>query len=277
VKKRARSGKLPPVPKAAVGDIEVHYEEHGSGMPLLLICGIPAVLGDWGPIPRGLRGKRRIISFDNRGSGETTATAAPYSMEQLAGDAVGLLDHLHIGRADVFGFSMGGMIAQEMALRWPHRVDRLILGCTNPGLENSAPEPRETAKAFAMETDDWGERMRALAPFAFREDIDPQQLADFVEKKTGDVQSPEGYRGQIAAVRGHETYDRLGEIASPTMVITGSRDRVIPALNSDVLAEAIPGARLEILEGAGHLFFIEEPERTIELVEDFLGSTPGPR
>jgi pimeloyl-ACP methyl ester carboxylesterase len=276
VKKPRGSGKLPPVPTAPVGDIQIHFEEHGSGMPLLLIAGIPAILDDWGPIPRGLRGKRRVIAFDNRGSGGTTVTPAPYSMEQLAADAVGLLDHLRVGRADVFGISMGGMIAQELALRWPHRVDRLILGCTNAGFENSAPQPRETAKAFAMETDDWGERMRALTPFAFRENINPQQLADFVEKKTGDAQDPEGYRGQLAAVSDHDTYARLDEIASPTLVITGGQDRVIPALNSDVLAEAIPGARLEILEGAGHLFFIEEPERTIELVEDFLGGTPGP-
>jgi pimeloyl-ACP methyl ester carboxylesterase len=197
-------------------------------------------------------------------------------MEQLASDAVGLMDRLGVGRADIFGISIGGMIAQEIALRWPNRVDRLILGCTHAGLENAAPQPRESGKVFAMETDDWGERMQALAPFAFAEGVDPQVLADFTEKKTGDAQDPEGYRGQIAAILSHDTYDRLGDLRSPTMVITGEKDRVIPALSSDVLAEAIPGSRLEVLEGAGHLFFVEQTDRTVELIEDFLSGTPGP-
>jgi pimeloyl-ACP methyl ester carboxylesterase len=181
-----------------------------------------------------------------------------------------------VGRADVFGVSMGGMIAQELALRWPNRVDRLILGCTHAGVENAAPQPRETGKAFAMETEDWGERIRALSPFAFAEDVDTQKLADFIEKKTADTQDADGYRGQITAVLSHDAYDRLAELAAPTMVITGDQDRVIPALSSDVLAEVIPGARLEVLEGAGHLFFMEQPDRSVELIEDFLSGTPGP-
>lgn len=264
------------MPTAQVGDIEIYYEEQGAGMPLLLIPGIPAVVGDWGELPSRLRRKRRVIAFDNRGGGGTTATPAPYSMEQLAADAVGLMDKLGVARADVFGISLGGMIAQELALRWPHRVDRLILGCTHAGLENAAPQPRESGKAFAMETDDWGERMRALAPFAFSDRLSPAFLEEFVEKKSRDAQDPEGYRGQIAAILSHDTYDRLGELTAPTMVVTGDQDRVIPALSSDVLAEAIPGARLEVIEGAGHLFFIEEQERSLELIQDFLESTPGP-
>jgi pimeloyl-ACP methyl ester carboxylesterase len=163
------------------------------------------------------------------------------------------------------------MIAQELTLGWPERVDRLILGCTHAGIANAAPQPRETAQAFSMETGDWSERMRALAPLAFAEGYDAEQLEAFIEKKSLDAQDPAGYRGQIAAVLGHDTYDRLGEIASPTLILTGDQDRVIPPLSSAVLHEAIPGSRLAEIEGAGHLFFIEKPEESLELIEGFLG------
>jgi pimeloyl-ACP methyl ester carboxylesterase len=252
-------------------DIELSYEEHGAGMPLLLIAGIPAVADDWRSLAAPLSAGRRVIAFDNRGSGRSTVTEGPYSTEQMAADAADLLDRLGIRRADVFGVSLGGMIAQELALRWPERVDRLILGCTHAGIANAAPQPRETARVFSMKTDDWGERMRALAPLAFAEGYDAELLEAFIEKKSRDVQDPVGYQGQIDAVLSHDTYDRLGEIASPTLILTGDEDRIIPPLSSNVLHEAIPGSRLYEIEGAGHLFFVEKPEQTLEVIEGFLG------
>jgi pimeloyl-ACP methyl ester carboxylesterase len=258
------------VSTARVEDIELHYEEHGAGMPLLLIPGIPAVADDWRALSAPLSTSRRAIAFDNRGSGRSTVTEGPYSTEQLAADAAGLLDQLGVRRADVFGIALGGMVAQELALGWPERVDRLILGCTHAGLANAAPQPRETVRAFSLETDDWGERMRALAPLSFSAGYGADSLEAFIETKSRDVQDPAGYRAQINAALGHDTYDRLGEIGSPTLILTGDEDRVIPPLSSNVLHEAIPGSRLVEIEGAGHLFFIENPERTLELIEDFL-------
>jgi 3-oxoadipate enol-lactonase len=114
---------------------------------VLLIAGIPAVASDWAPLAERLAGGRRVIAYDNRGSGRSTVTPAPYSTRQLAADAAGLLDALSVARADVFGMSLGGMIAQELALGWPERVRRLILGCTHAGVEHAAPRPRETARA----------------------------------------------------------------------------------------------------------------------------------
>ena len=166
--------------------------------------------------------------------------------------------------------SLGGMIAQELALGWPQRVRRLILGCTHAGVEHAAPQPRETGRAFALRTDDWGERMRALAPFAFARGVDAATLDAFIAKKSGDVQDPEGYRGQIAAALGHDAYERLPGLRAPTLVMTGDDDQVIPAASSDVLHERIPGARLAVLPGAGHLFFLEQPERSAALIEAFL-------
>ena len=255
-----------------VADIELHFEEHGDGdPPLLLIAGIPAIASDWASLAAPLARTRRVVAYDNRGSGRSTVTPGPYSTRGLAADAAGLLDALAIERADVFGMSLGGMIAQELALGWPQRVRRLILGCTHAGVAHAAPQPRETSRAFALRTDDWAERMRALAPFAFARGVDAATLAAFVEKKSRDVQDLAGYRGQIAAALGHDSYDRLPELPAPTLILTGDDDQVIPAASSDVLHDRIPGSRLEVLAGAGHLFFLEQPERTIQLLEEFLG------
>lgn len=245
-------------------------------MPLLLIAGIPAVLGDWAPLSDPLRAGRRVVAFDNRGSGGSSVTPGPYSAAKLAADAVGLLDRLGIRRADVFGISLGGMVAQELALRWPNRVDRLILGATHAGLATGAPQPREAGKALAMGTDDWGELVRALAPYVFAAGAEESLVDAFVEQKSADPQDPAGYRALLAAVLGHDTYDRLDEIDAPTLVISGEDDRLIPALSSELLRERIAAARLEILPDAGHLFFIEQPQRTLAVIEDFLDSTPAP-
>ena len=261
------------MPTTRVGDIDVYFEEQGpaDGPPLLLISGIPGVVDDWGGFARSLARSRRVIAHDNRGGGGTTTTAGPYTTRRLADDAAGLLDALGVERTDVLGVSMGGMIAQELALGHPDRVGRLVLGCTHAGVGHASPQPRESARAFAMQTDDWAERMRALSPYAFAPGVDAAYLERFIEKKSRDVQDPEGYRGQVQAVLAHDTFDRLPGLACPTLVITGSDDQIIPAPSSDPLVARIPDARLEVIDGAGHLFFLERPETTLVSVEEFLG------
>jgi 3-oxoadipate enol-lactonase len=258
------------VPTAALDGLELHYEERGSGRPMLLIAGIPAVASDWAPLAERLSEYRRVIAFDNRGSGGSTVTPGPYTTASLAADAIALLDHLEIEHADVFGMSLGGMIAQEIALRRPERVDRLVLGCTHCGVKHSPRMPRETGQAFALETDDWAQRMRALAPFAFAGDADQAVVARFVERKARDVQDPEGYRAQIAAVLSHDTWERLPLIDHRTVVLTGDDDRVIPAAGSEVLHERIRDSILYVVGDAGHLFFLEQPEESLRAIETFV-------
>jgi 3-oxoadipate enol-lactonase len=259
------------MPLARAGEIHLHYEERGSGFPpLLLVAGIPAIASDWESLAEPLSATRRVIAYDNRGSGLSTVTPTPYTTRQLAADAVALLDALGTRSADVFGMSLGGMIAQELAIGWPERVRRLVLGCTHAGIRHAAPAPRETGRAFTMDTDDWSERMRALAPFAFARDVDGELLERFIAKKSDDVQDPEGYAAQLEAVLSHDTYDRLPQIEAPTLIVTGTDDQVIPAPSSDVLQLRIPHARLKVIEGAGHLFFLERPRETLETVQAFL-------
>ena len=258
------------MPFARSDDIGIYYEEHGDGPALLLVPGIPAISSDWFPFVERLTDRFRVVVYDNRGSGRSDAPPGPYSVPQLAADAVAVLDTLAIERAHVFGVSLGGMVAQELALGSPERVDRLVLGGTHARFEGAVQPRREVALAFAFETDDWAERMRVLAPFAFAPGVAPELLAGFIEKKSGDVQPEHGYRGQIAAALAHDALDRLPSIEHPTLAIAGAQDQIIPAENVEVISERIPGARLELIDGAGHLFFIEKPEQTLEVLDAFL-------
>jgi pimeloyl-ACP methyl ester carboxylesterase len=258
------------MPSAALSDIEIHYEERGEGAPLLLVAGIPGIASDWAPLAERLAATRWVIAYDNRGSGGSTVTPESCTTAQLADDAVELLDHLGIERSDVFGVSLGGMICQEITLRHPERVRCLVLGCTHAGFAHAVQLPKETGRAFAMQTDGWAERMRALAPLAFARDVDASLLERFTEKKSHDVQDPAGYRTHLDAVLHHDALGRLGAIRARTLVVTGDDDRIIPGVNSEVLAQRIPGASLEVIGGAGHLFFLERPDRTVAILEDFL-------
>lgn len=261
------------MPTAELTGLSIHYEQHGAGPPLLLIAGIPAIANDWEPLATRVAASGcRVIAYDNRGSGASTVTPGPYTTAQLAADALALLDHLAIERADVFGMSLGGMIAQELAFAAPERVRRLVLGCTHAGVAHAAPMPRETGRAFALQTDDWAERMRALAPAAFAEDVDTALLEAFLAKKSADVQDPAGYQAQIAAVLAHDSAARLARIRAPTLVLTGDDDRVIPGESSELLAERIPDAALRVIPASGHLFFLERPEQTLAELTEFLAA-----
>ncbi len=258
------------MPFARNGDVRILFESRGRGFPLLLVPGIPAIASDWFPFADALAERFRVVAYDNRGSGSSDVPAGPYTTRAMAADALAVLDALKIERAHVFGVSMGGMIAQEIALAFPERVDHLVLGCTHAGVRHAVRPPREASQAFAFETDDWGARMRALAPFAFAPNVDAALLARFIAKKSGDVQLESGYRAQIAAVLAHDALDRLGAIRNPTLVLTGDADQVIPARNSRLLHERIPGSRLQVIPGAGHLFFLERPNPTLAALAAFL-------
>ena len=256
---------------AKLSGLSLHYEEHGDGPPVLLIAGIPAIADDWEPVSvRLAQAGHRAIAYDNRGSGSSSVTPGPYTTAQMADDAVALLDHLEVARADVFGMSMGGMIAQELAINHPARVDRLVLGCTHAGIAHAAAASRAAGRAFALPTDDWALRMRTLAPFAFARDVEQSRLSAFIAKKSADVQDPSGYRAQIQAVLAHDTASRLQEIRAPTLVLTGDDDQIIPGESSRLLVERIPDATLRIIAGAGHLFFLEQPDETIATLTEFL-------
>jgi 3-oxoadipate enol-lactonase len=262
---------------ARVGAVDLYYEEHGSGDPLLLIMGLAADARAW---------MLQTPDFDNRGVGRSAKPPGPYTIHEMADDAAGLLDALGIARAHVIGVSMGGMIAQELALRHPDRVRGLVLGCTYPEPDADVERQRQfSVTAFGGSVTGTGEiqidlssldPMRFfhhLLPTVFNQSFIDHEIAKLLPLFTGALEfgfSMEAILGQVAAVMGHRTTDRLHRITAPTLVITGDADRLVPPGNSDVLAENIPGAKLVKIPGGSHGFNFETPEVFNREVLNFL-------
>ena len=266
------------MPTLKVGDINVYYEIHGEGEPLVLIMGYGANSGQWFRQVPGLAREYRVITFDNRGTGQSDKPDTSYTMEVMAGDVAGLLEAIGIGAAHIYGVSMGGMIAQHVALNHPEKVIDLILGCTTCGGERSVtPDAEAIAILFDME------RMLRLTPEeATREFIPflcsqgfinnhPDIIEQLVAKSTEHITPIHGFTRQTEAIVGHDTYDRLPDIKVPTLVIAGGADKIIPVENSRLLASRIPDAERIILDGMGHGFFVEAAEEANKAIVDFLG------
>jgi pimeloyl-ACP methyl ester carboxylesterase len=247
-------------------------EARGDGPPLLLVMGLGYARWGWDPVVEPLSRRYRVITFDNRGIGESDKPPGPYSARVMAEDAIRVLDEHGVERAHVVGTSLGGMIAQELALGWPGRVDRLVLACTTPGGLYAAPPPtsflRLLAEAPVREPLVMLRRFieNALAPTA------PTALVErLYERRLADPPDPVGWQAQAVAGTTYDGYDRVSRIAAPTLVVHGTEDNVVAAANAEILGRLIPNARVELLGGCGHLFFWEQPDRFIALLEEFLG------
>ncbi len=281
------------MPMTRVDSIELYYEEHGSGEPLLLIMGLAADSTAWMFQLPDFSKHYRTIVFDNRGVGRSSKPPGPYSIHQMADDAAGLLEHLKIDRAHVVGVSMGGMIAQELALRHPRRVRSLVLGCTYPEPDADIERQREfSLSQFGGSLGAGGEMridVNAIDPLSFFQHLLPtvfnpeyieHELPKLMEVFSGALQygfSLEAIVGQVAAVMSHRATDRLHQIQVPTLVITGDADRLIPPANSDILARNIPGAKLVKVPGGSHGFNFETPEIFNREVLTFLAEASGSR
>src|SRR4051794_40882504 len=261
------------MPHASVAGRSVHYIRRGEGEPLLLIMGLAGHHLHWGePFLEALERHFDVIALDNRGMGHSQRADEPFTLVDLADDAVGLLDELGIETAHVMGISMGGMIAQEVALRHPERVRTLTLGCTMAGGAISTPTSPEvferlTAVLASGDFDKVMETMWALnVSGAFAENREAYgRLGDIARE----LPSPIPVQMlQIQAIQGHDTGDRLPEISVPTLVIHGTEDQMLPYQNAEPIAKRIPGARLEILDDVGHLFFWELPEESAQMVRE---------
>jgi 3-oxoadipate enol-lactonase len=264
-----------------INDIDMYYEEHGdpASEPLMLIMGFGMNAAAWAPQIPALSERYRVIAFDNRGAGRTSQPEEPYTIPQMAADAAAMLDHLAIESAHIVGASMGGMIAQEFALRYSSRVRGLVLACTTPGGPHSAGyDKMMTSSEEGLATADLSEM---LTPERVKEGMDLMFTPEFQAHpgvgliQTGAAamlypQSLAGMKGQLAAVRAHDTYDRLPKIAAPTLVIAGDADMLVDARNSPILASRIPGARLIMLPGQRHGFTAERPDETNRAILDFL-------
>jgi 3-oxoadipate enol-lactonase len=267
------------MPTVKANDINIYYEIHGEGEPLLMIQGYSFYSGHWMTMLPKVAKEYKAIIFDNRGTGRTDKPEPPYTMKMMAADAKGLLDAIGIAKANVFGVSMGGMIAQEFALTYPDVVLDLIVGCSNcGGTESVAPTAEALAFLFNPEAARFTveERARATAPWIWTQDFidkNPQAVEELVAV-TAKYPTPEqGFAGHGQAIISHNTCDRLNQIKVPTLVIAGDSDRLIPPENSKIIASKIPGAELVILKNAGHAF-TQSPDAP-KAILDFLKRHPG--
>lgn len=258
----------------SVGEIELDYERGGNadGPPLLLIMGMSGTALHWGePFLRLLRPDFDVIAYDHRGVGASTPLDGPVTIRQMADDAAGLLAALELDSAHVMGISMGGMIAQELALGHRQAIRTLTLGCTYCGGEGSAlaSEAMMSGLAAAMAS---GDRERALRAgweinVSRAMAADDEAYATFREIGNRRAVAVAVIMQQLQACAAHDTFARLPELAGlPTLVIHGAEDELLPVQNGELIASRIPGSQLEIFDGVGHLFFWERPERSAELV-----------
>jgi 3-oxoadipate enol-lactonase len=256
-----------------VGDIRLDYERTGAGPPLLLIMGMSGTSLHWGePFLKLLREDFDVIAYDHRGVGASTPLDGPVTIAQMADDAAGLLDALEVDSAHVMGISMGGMIAQELALGHAERVGTLTLGCTYCGGEGSAlaSEAVMSQLAAAMASGDRERALRAGWEINVSQTLaaDEDAYARFREIGNRRPVAVAVIMQQLQACVAHDTSTRLAQLAMPTLVLHGTDDQVLPVQNGELIASLIPSARLEILDGVGHMFYWERPERSAELVRE---------
>jgi pimeloyl-ACP methyl ester carboxylesterase len=263
------------VPAAGINGIEIYFEQRGSGVPVLFCNGSGTSIESSGLLIDVFASRAHVLVHDQRGLGKTEIPPGPYTMADYAADALALLDHVGWKSARVFGVSFGGMVAQELAVTAPQRVERLVLACTSPGgaggasyplhtLEDMDADERATLSVSLMDTRFTPEWLAAHPRDQFLVD----QMAS--RARPTDPEAQRGMREQLLARAGLDVTDRLGRITCPTLVAAGRYDGIAPLPNSEAIAARVPGAELRVYEG-GHGFFGQDAAAIPEML-DFLCS-----
>ena len=246
------------------GGAPLYWESTGTGTPVLLIHGLGLSGGAWWRTVDALSPTLRVITFDHRGIGRSESLRPSYTTEAMADDAVSILDELGLESAHVYGISLGGMIAQQLALRHPERIRSLVLGATQPGGRRAVHADAEVMAFFRQRSRmDKEEAAWASVEFNYGERCRAEhadRIAEDIERRLEQPFSVQAYRAQLFAAAMHNCYGRLDRILVPTFVVHGAHDRVIPVANAHLMAERLPNCRLSVLEMSGHLYPTEAPE-----------------
>ena len=264
---------MPFIDRADGSDARIWWEEEGApdGDAVLLVQGLGYPGAMWYRVTPYLT-EYRTLWFDNRGVGRTGVPTGPYPVEVMADDAAAVLDAAGVDAAHVIGASMGGFIAQELALRHPDRVRSLVLGCTATGGPEMAPaEPAALEMVAARAQMTPAEAAEAAVPFVYAADTPRARIEEDFAVRARIPTTPEGYTNQVLGVMSWAgAHDRVGSLSMPVLVITGTADRLVNPDNSKLLADAIPGAELVLLDGASHVFFTDQPEAAGDAIVSFL-------
>lgn len=252
---------------------KIYWDEAGAGPPVLLIMGLGATSDWWWRTRPVLAARYRTIAIDNRGAGRSDVPPGPYSMALMASDTAAVLDAAGVDRAHVIGVSMGGMIAQEFALQYPGRVQSLVLGCTAAGGPNAVRAESVATQALTGRTSMTPEQAEeAVIPFLYDASTPRERIEEDLAVRRPWYPTMVGYAAQLQAIFPWQSFDRLPQVAAPTLVIHGQCDRLVPAGNGELIASRIPGAKLVLIPHAGHLFTTDQPEAAQKALLEFLDS-----
>jgi len=266
------------VPKLKSNNIELYYETFGGeGKPLVLISGLGYSLWQWHKMVPFLAEHFKVVTFDNRGVGQSDKPAGPYTAQMLAADTVGLLDALGIENAIIAGHSMGGFIAQALTLDFPQRVEKLVLCSTNFGGPHHVPVTPEAMKVLTDVTSDALTRFKnglVVSTAPGWADANPEMIEEWVKWRVANPIEPAPYQAQLAIGLGllpeaAAFENKLPGISVPTLILFGAHDKVVPPANADLLAEQLAGSVIRILPDAGHFFPIEVPEAASRAIIEF--------
>jgi pimeloyl-ACP methyl ester carboxylesterase len=262
------------MPNVSANGISIYYERSGSGPPLLFINGSGTTLATTGMLVKPFTKRCDVVAYDQRGLGLTEIPPPPYTMAQYAADAAALIDVAGWDSCRVVGISFGGMVAQELAVTWPDRIERLALLCTSPGGPDTSSYPLHELDALPVDE----RTVKGLelldtrfTPEYLADHPNDRGLADFLaagytaEKSDG---QRAGEAAQMEARRGHDVRDRLERISCPTFVGAGRYDGIAPVKNGQAIVDRVPNSAIHIYDG-GHAFFVQDPEAFPEIV-DFL-------
>jgi len=246
----------------------------GTGPPLLLIPGLGSGRRVYAPITPALAARCRVTVFDPRGIGDSGIGGEQWTMALLADDARSVLDAAGCAGASVFGASMGGMVAQRLAIDHPERVDRLVLAATNPGGSHMVrPDPANAAALMGQGARTPADAYRLASTVLYGgpfQQTHPGFIDAQVAERGRHPVRARAFRWQTEAVAGHDAYDELPAITAPTLVMHGALDLVSPVQNAEIIAERISDARLVVFADHGHLFFHEAPDESARLIADFV-------
>jgi 3-oxoadipate enol-lactonase len=264
------------MPFATNRTVKLHWESFGEGPAVLLVAGQGMTADGWWATTPVLARSFRVIAFDHRDTGTSSRSRWPYSVAQMAEDAVAVLDAAGEQRAHVYGISLGSLVAQEVALRHPDRVEALVLGASSAGgFAAYKPSPSSFAQTFLVRAGAMGpeEAAWAAVPYTYAEKTrrhHPERIATDIAHRLSSPPEPLAYMHQAAAVASHDAYERLNRMVAPTLVVHGEQDVFVPPANALVLAERIPGAQLRLWPDASHMYLVDEPRADWEIARFLL-------
>lgn len=266
------------MPKIKFNEIKIYYEVHGEGFPLVMIMGLSGNVDWWDPrwIEK-LSEKFKVITFDNRGSGRSDIPDGKYSIKTMSEDTVGLMDALGIPKAHVLGISMGGMIAQELALNFPEKVENLILCSTSCGGKKATQPSKKVLNKLSTDRSEITPKEVAenSVDLIFSEEFtenNPDLIDLFIQQALKSPISQESFEKHLNAIMNFNTYDRLPNLETPTLILHGKKDILVPPKNGPILEQRIPNSRLVFLENSAH-GLIEETEEVLESILRFLSES----